>query len=67
MDGVGFVGVSFNKLVWVGWEDLVVLVNDFGVYLCDFEVLLDDYGLYGLFYGYFGEGCLYCCIDFFLD
>jgi FAD/FMN-containing dehydrogenase/Fe-S oxidoreductase len=47
-----------------GWEDTAVPPEHLGAYLRDFERLLDRYGLVGLPYGHFGDGCVHVRIDF---
>jgi FAD/FMN-containing dehydrogenase/Fe-S oxidoreductase len=47
-----------------GWEDTAVPPENLGPYLRDFEQLLAQYGLIGLPYGHFGDGCVHVRIDF---
>jgi FAD/FMN-containing dehydrogenase/Fe-S oxidoreductase len=49
---------------WPGWEDAAVPPERLGAYLRDFRGLLRRYGLQGLTYGHFGEGCVHVRIDF---
>ncbi|NLU70939.1 FAD-binding and (Fe-S)-binding domain-containing protein [Streptomyces sp. HNM0574] len=49
---------------WPGWEDCAVPPPRLGAYLKDFRALLREYGLRGLPYGHFGDGCIHVRIDF---
>jgi Fe-S oxidoreductase len=49
---------------WPGWEDCAVPPARLGAYLRDFRALLAGYGLTGLPYGHFGDGCIHVRIDF---
>ncbi|NGO69042.1 FAD-binding and (Fe-S)-binding domain-containing protein, partial [Streptomyces boncukensis] len=49
---------------WPGWEDCAVPPARLGAYLRDFRALLRAYGLRGLPYGHFGDGCIHVRIDF---
>ncbi|WP_405804206.1 FAD-binding and (Fe-S)-binding domain-containing protein [Streptomyces sp. NBC_01187] len=49
---------------WPGWEDCAVPPARLGAYLRDFRKLLGEYGLRGLPYGHFGDGCIHVRIDF---
>ncbi|GAB3569780.1 FAD-binding and (Fe-S)-binding domain-containing protein [Amycolatopsis endophytica] len=49
---------------WPGWEDSAVPPANLGVYLRDFRALLGKYGLTGVPYGHFGEGCVHVRINF---
>jgi FAD/FMN-containing dehydrogenase/Fe-S oxidoreductase len=49
---------------YAGWEDAAVPPQQLGRYLRDFEKLLTGYGLFGLPYGHFGDGCVHVRIDF---
>jgi FAD/FMN-containing dehydrogenase/Fe-S oxidoreductase len=49
---------------WPGWEDCAVPPARLGAYLRDFRALLRQYGLHGLPYGHFGDGCIHVRIDF---
>jgi FAD/FMN-containing dehydrogenase/Fe-S oxidoreductase len=49
---------------WPGWEDAAVPPERLGAYLREFRELLTRYGLHGLTYGHFGEGCVHVRIDF---
>jgi FAD/FMN-containing dehydrogenase/Fe-S oxidoreductase len=49
---------------WPGWEDSAVPPARLGGYLRDLRALLAQYGLGGVPYGHFGEGCVHIRIDF---
>jgi FAD/FMN-containing dehydrogenase/Fe-S oxidoreductase len=49
---------------WPGWEDAAVPPRHLGAYLRDFGALMAEYGLDGLTYGHFGDGCVHVRIDF---
>ena len=63
-DGAGLAGVSLAKPAYAGWEDAAVPPLKLGAYLREFDALLGSYGLNGLPYGHFGDGCVHCRIDF---
>lgn len=63
-DGAGLAGrTPSGDQAWPGWEDAAVPPERLGAYLRDFERLLADYGLDGLPYGHFGDGCIHVRID----
>ncbi len=66
-DAAGLAAVALDKPAHAGWEDSAVPADKLGDYLRDFEALLATFGLHGLPYGHFGEGCVHCRIDFPLD
>ncbi|HQD21520.1 MAG TPA: FAD-binding and (Fe-S)-binding domain-containing protein, partial [Arachnia sp.] len=66
-DGAGLAGVSLEKPAYGGWEDAAVPPQHLGTYLREFDALLERYGLHGLPYGHFGDGCVHCRIDFPLE
>ncbi|GGG15969.1 oxidoreductase [Rhodococcoides trifolii] len=67
-DGAGLAGRSPAGLpAHSGWEDAAVPPAQLGDYLRDFDALMDDFGLTGLPYGHFGDGCLHVRIDMPLD
>ena len=66
-DGAGLAGVSLPNPAYGGWEDAAVPPARLGAYLRAFDALLAEFGLYGLPYGHFGDGCVHCRIDFPLD
>ena len=47
-----------------GWEDAAVPPARLGAYLREFEELMVTYGVTGLPYGHFGDGCVHIRIDF---
>ncbi len=49
---------------WPGWEDCAVPPARLGAYLRAFRSLLADFGLRGIPYGHFGDGCVHVRIDF---
>ncbi|AEW94757.1 MULTISPECIES: FAD-binding and (Fe-S)-binding domain-containing protein [Streptomycetaceae] len=49
---------------WPGWEDCAVPPARLGGYLREFRALLSRYGLRGVPYGHFGEGCVHVRVDF---
>ena len=63
-DGVGLAGrTPGGNQAWPGWEDAAVPPKNLGPYLRDFESLMDRYGVVGLPYGHFGDGCIHVRID----
>ncbi len=63
-DGAGLAGrTPDGKPTWPGWEDAAVPPAVLGAYLSDFERLMVDYGVTGLPYGHFGDGCIHVRID----
>nr|WP_089252092.1 FAD-binding and (Fe-S)-binding domain-containing protein [Rhodococcus kyotonensis] len=67
-DGAGLAGRSPAGLpAHAGWEDAAVPPARLGEYLRDFDALMDDFGVTGLPYGHFGDGCLHVRIDLPLD
>ncbi|MFO7191040.1 FAD-binding and (Fe-S)-binding domain-containing protein [Thermocrispum sp.] len=64
-DGSGLATRSVDGVLsWPGWEDAAVPPRNLGAYLRDFHRLLDQFGLKGVVYGHFGEGCLHVRLDF---
>ncbi|MFC7965032.1 FAD-binding and (Fe-S)-binding domain-containing protein [Streptomyces cinereoruber] len=49
---------------WPGWEDCAVPPARLGAYLREFRALLAEFGLRGIPYGHFGDGCVHVRIDF---
>ncbi|MGW5419118.1 FAD-binding and (Fe-S)-binding domain-containing protein [Streptomyces sp. NPDC003943] len=49
---------------WPGWEDCAVPPARLGSYLREFRALLRGFGLRGVPYGHFGDGCVHVRIDF---
>ncbi|GAA4623945.1 FAD-binding and (Fe-S)-binding domain-containing protein [Actinoallomurus vinaceus] len=67
-DGAGLSGRSPAGLpAHGGWEDAAVPPEMLGRYLRDFEALMGEFGVTGLPYGHFGDGCLHIRIDWPLD
>ncbi len=52
---------------YAGWEDAAVPPDRMGPYLRDFDALLTDFGITGLPYGHFADGCLHIRLDLPLD
>ena len=63
-DGAGLAGVSLPTPAYAGWEDAAVPPVKLGAYLRDFDALMSEYGLLGLPYGHFGDGCVHVRIDY---
>lgn len=67
-DGVGLAGrTPSGKQAWPGWEDAAVPPAQLGPYLRDFDALMEKYGVEGLPYGHFGDGCIHVRIGLPLD
>ncbi|MCS5717121.1 FAD-binding oxidoreductase [Herbiconiux sp. CPCC 205763] len=67
-DGAGLAGrTPANRQAWPGVEDAAVPPERLGAYLRDFDDLLGRYGLHGLPYGHFGDGCVHVRLDIPLD
>ncbi|MFQ6392559.1 FAD-binding and (Fe-S)-binding domain-containing protein [Nocardia sp. KC 131] len=67
-DGAGLAGRSPAGLpAHAGWEDAAVPPARLGNYLRDFDALMDEFGVTGLPYGHFGDGCMHVRIDLPLD
>ncbi|RRC95694.1 FAD-binding protein [Schaalia canis] len=52
-----------NAPAWPGLEDAAVPPENLGRYLRDFTALMSDYGIDGLLYGHFGDGCVHVRLD----
>lgn len=64
-DGSGLATRSLDgRMSWPGWEDAAVPPDRLGSYLRDFDALVSEFGLAGVVYGHFGEGCLHVRLDF---
>jgi len=64
-DGAGLAArTADGRPAHSGWEDAAVPPERLGEYLRRFEELLGQYGLTGLPYGHFGDGCIHIRIDF---
>ena len=63
-DGAGLAGrTAAGRQAWPGWEDAAVPPAHLGAYLREFETLMSAYGVEGLPYGHFGDGCIHVRID----
>ncbi|MEL7976507.1 FAD-binding and (Fe-S)-binding domain-containing protein [Isoptericola sp. F-RaC21] len=63
-DGAGLAGrTPAGEQAWPGWEDSAVPPERLGAYLRDLEALMERYGVDGLPYGHFGDGCVHLRID----
>ena len=59
-DGAGLGGrTPQGDQAWPGWEDAAVPPENLAAYLQDFQTLLEKFGLDGLLYGHFGDGCVH--------
>ena len=63
-DGAGLAARSLKTPAYSGWEDAAVPPDRLGAWLRDFDELLQAYGLDGVPYGHFGDGCVHVRIDF---
>ena len=64
-DGAGLAGrTPGGAPAYPGWEDSAVPPASLGRYLRELEQLLRQYGLTGIPYGHFGDGCLHLRLDF---
>lgn len=52
---------------WTGWEDAAVPPDVLGDYLREQDELMHTYGVRGLPYGHFGDGCVHMRTDFPFD
>ena len=67
-DGAGLSSRSTaGRPAHAGWEDAAVPPERLGDYLRDFDALMADFGVTGMPYGHFGDGCMHVRIDFPLD
>ncbi|CAN5623353.1 FAD-binding and (Fe-S)-binding domain-containing protein [soil metagenome] len=67
-DGAGLSARSpEGRPAHAGWEDAAVPPERLGDYLRDFDALMADFGVTGMPYGHFGDGCMHVRIDFPLD
>ncbi|WP_241157615.1 FAD-binding and (Fe-S)-binding domain-containing protein [Schaalia sp. ZJ1691] len=53
-----------NEQAWPGFEDAAVPPQHLGAYLRDFTALMTRYGIDGLLYGHFGDGCVHVRLNF---
>ncbi|MDI2131255.1 FAD-binding and (Fe-S)-binding domain-containing protein [Yinghuangia seranimata] len=56
--------LSDGSEAWPGWEDTAVRPELLGGYLRELKALMGRFGLRGLPYGHFGEGCVHIRFDF---
>lgn len=63
-DGAGLAARATDQPGLSGFEDAAVPPERLGGYLRAFEALMGEYGLRGVPYGHFGDGCLHIRIDF---
>lgn len=67
-DGVGLAGrTGSGSQAWPGLEDAAVPPKRLGQYLRDFDSLCTRYGIEGIPYGHFGDGCVHVRLDIPLD
>lgn len=67
-DGAGLAGRTLkNKQAWPGWEDSAVPPENLGAYLRDLDALMERFGVEGMPFGHFGDGCIHLRLDFPLD
>lgn len=67
-DGAGLGGrTPKGDQAWPGWEDAAVPPGNLAAYLQDFQKLLEKFGLDGLLYGHFGDGCVHVRLNMPLD
>ena len=63
-DGAGLAGrTPSGAQAWPGWEDSAVPPEKLGAYLRDLDALMAQYGVDGMPYGHFGDGCVHLRID----
>jgi len=63
-DGAGLAGRTVaGAQAWPGWEDAAVPPAHLAAYLREFEALMESYGVEGVPYGHFGDGCVHVRID----
>lgn len=67
-DGAGLSARSpAGRPAHAGWEDAAVPPDRLGGYLREFDALMADFGVTGMPYGHFGDGCMHVRIDLPLD
>jgi FAD/FMN-containing dehydrogenase/Fe-S oxidoreductase len=67
-DGAGLSARSVaGRPAHAGWEDAAVPPDRLGNYLRDFDALMAEFGVTGMPYGHFGDGCMHVRIDLPLD
>ncbi|MGO1318460.1 MAG: FAD-linked oxidase C-terminal domain-containing protein, partial [Cellulomonadaceae bacterium] len=63
-DGAGLAGrTPSGDQAWPGWEDAAVPPKRLGGYLREFDALMDRYGVEGLPFGHFGDGCIHVRVN----
>lgn len=63
-DGAGLAGrTPQGRQAWPGFEDAAVPPERLGRYLRDFDELTESYGIEGMPYGHFGDGCIHVRLD----
>lgn len=63
-DGAGLAGrTQSGRQAWPGFEDAAVPPENLGAYLRDFDELTAGYGVEGMPYGHFGDGCIHVRLD----
>lgn len=63
-DGAGLGGrTPSGTQAWPGWEDAAVPPERLGAYLREFDALMESYGVEGMAFGHFGDGCIHVRID----
>ena len=63
-DGAGLSARSpAGRPAHAGWEDAAVPPERLGDYLRDFDALMSEFGVTGMPYGHFGDGCMHVRID----
>ncbi|MCL1838238.1 MAG: FAD-binding oxidoreductase [Propionibacteriaceae bacterium] len=63
-DGAGLAGrTARGSQAWPGWEDAAVPPEALGAYLREFDALMDTFGVVGVPYGHFGDGCVHVRVD----
>ncbi|RLV56447.1 FAD-binding oxidoreductase [Aeromicrobium phragmitis] len=66
-EGAGLAGRALERPALSGWEDAAVPPERLGAYLREFDTLMNEYGVHGVPFGHFGDGCVHVRIDFELD
>ncbi|MFD1859613.1 FAD-binding oxidoreductase [Aeromicrobium camelliae] len=66
-EGAGLAGRALDRPALSGWEDAAVPPERLGAYLREFDTLMNEYGVHGVPFGHFGDGCVHVRIDFELD
>ncbi|MCU1413185.1 MAG: FAD-binding oxidoreductase [Microbacteriaceae bacterium] len=63
-DGAGLAGrTPSGKQAWPGFEDAAVPPEHLGTYLREFDALVAEFGIEGMPYGHFGDGCIHVRLD----